>query len=201
MSKLSEQTGVDWKIGGGNSLIDNPINIDWGTLGFGAKDDDTGGVSSQSGEQASQIATEMYSETGPLREDILARSEAFMGEGQFDPTQSALYKPGRESVETQYLQSNELARQNLPAGGSLNQALSENVRERGSGLTSLEGAITQDEYNKAYGLATGVPALSLSTLTSLAGSEMEASAANQAAKTGLLGEFGGSLGYLFGSKG
>lgn len=203
MSKLSEQTGVDWNAGTALPFLNFSwmAPSDWDMEGSLGKDDDGGSIESASGNQANEIAIQMFKETEPLRENILARSEAFMGEdGGFDPTQSAMYKPRRDALETQYMQSNELARQNMPAGGSLNEALAGNVRTRASGLTGLEGDITQDEYNKAYGMATGVPALSLSTLTNLAGSEMSAAAQEQAAKSGLLGEFGNAMGYIFGSK-
>lgn len=197
MSKLSEATGQDWNI---ESVI--PLNMATWYTDFG-KDSGDEPVTSESGQQASSMATETYEQTRPMREEMIRRGEQFMGldDGKgFDPTASPVYQPSRMALERQYQQANELARQQMPSGGALNEAMAGNIRARASGLTGIEGQIAQDEYNKAYGLATGVPALSMSTLSNLAGSELSAAATQSAAKSGLFGDLGSGLGEMFGSK-
>lgn len=204
MSKLSEQTGVDWELDLGSAMFPwmETSEAMWG--GLTGKDDDDGGAAatSPSGQQASEIATQMYQETEPIRQEVIRRGERFMGDGKggFDPTASAMYKPSRRALEEQYVQSQELARQTMPTGGALDEAMAANIRARAGGLTDIEGRIAQDEYNKAYGLATGVPALSMSTLTGLAGAEMSAAAQQEAAKSGMMGDFGMAIGSYFGGK-
>lgn len=198
MSKLSEATGIDIGLQTGAPFLPTWTipGLDGGDLGdmFGSGD-----ITSEAGQQSADIARQMYSETAPLREDIIGRSERFLG-GGFDPTESAMYAPSRRALETQFQQANELARQGLPTGGSLNEALAENIRARAGGLSDIESAITQDEYNRAYGLATGTPALAMSTLSNLAGSEMQAAAMQQAGKNQMFGGFGAGLGSFLGGK-
>lgn len=155
------------------------------------------GGNTYAADTAAQIAYQMFTESEPLRSQIIGRGERFLGdEGAFDVTQSPMWAPGKAAAEDVYSAAQEGILANLPRGGALQESLAETERGKARTLTDLAGQIAMDEYNKAYGLATLTPQQSLAGLSSLAGSEAMAQATEQAAGLGLIGSLFGAGGRI-----
>ena len=153
----------------------------------------------KSSQAAARIAEALYQQTDPLRQGIIERGEQFMA-GGFDPTMMPTYDIGKRGIEQQY----DVARQNilgnLPEGGRMIDAMAQTEYSRANQLSNLSSAIAQDEYNKLYGLATGAPQTSMSTLANVGASQAAMQAQTAAGKMGALGDIGSGAGIMFGMK-
>ena len=74
----------------------------------------------------------------------------------------------QRALEDQYGVAQESILSTLPEGGVLEESLANLETERAQGLGDLAAQIALDEYNKAYGVATGSPQTSMSGYTSAA---------------------------------
>ena len=148
-------------------------------------------------EKAAKLADKYWDYSRPVTGTYAKQAKKFM-RGRFDPTQSPLYDAGRLGIEDQYGVARENILANMPTGGAMYSLLADTETNRANALTSLEAQIMEDEYNKAYGFATGAPQVSIGGLTSLAGSQAAANAQQQAGKFGALGELGSGLGMAYG---
>lgn len=155
------------------------------------------------GEQAAQIAQKMFEQTNPLRENLVERYTKFLTPGRFRVTQSPLWQPGKQALETAYRQAQQNITSSIPAGGALLESLAGAETSRAKDLTSLAGQIAQDEYGKVYGMATGTPQTSLAGLSTAASGEasaQQALAAQNAAKQSMFGDLGMGTGMILASK-
>ena len=148
-----------------------------------------------------------WEQSDPARRNILQRGVNFLW-GDFDPSQSPAYAPGKNALEGQYGAARENILASMPSGGALYSALGDLEGARADSLTNLDSAMAQDEYNKIYQLATGMPATALTGASSAAG--IDAQLQNIAAQTGISQDqmtmgaksaIGQGLGSVFGSMG
>ncbi|MHC4266541.1 MAG: hypothetical protein ACYSUK_11510, partial [Planctomycetota bacterium] len=146
-----------------------------------------------------KISRQMWNRAKPISTEYANRANRFM-RGKLNPTASPMYASGRMGIEDQYDVARDQMISNLPVGGGLYSNLGDLEVDRANALTGLEGRIAQDDYNKAYGFATGVPQSSASSLTTLAGTQAEAAAQETAAKYGALGDIGAGAGTMYGMK-
>ena len=116
----------------------------------------------------------------------------------YDVTRNPVWGAGRGLIEDQYTRARENTLGAMPGGGALTDTLARIEEGRAQSMGDLASQIAQDEYNKLYGLATGAPAQSMSTLSNLAGQQAMAAAQQQAGKYGALGDIGMGAGMLFG---
>jgi hypothetical protein len=90
----------------------------------------------------------------PTRNAVLSRLGKFMTSGM-DPTTSVQYPYGKDVIETKYRQGKQSMISALPEGGAMYSALGDLERGKASSYLDLVRSIVNDEYNKAYGVATG----------------------------------------------
>jgi len=161
--------------------------------------DKNSGGSNKMDKAAGKIAMDYYNQTDPMRQQMIGNYGNFM-EGGYDVSQNPVWGAGRGVIEDQY----NVARENTigasPRGGALTDQLAGVEESRAGALGNLAANVSQDEYNKAYGMATGVPQQSMGTLTTLAGNQAMANSQEQAGKYGALGGMGQGLGMYLGSK-
>lgn len=167
--------------------------------GFFHTKDGQPAAQSSSGNAAAAMANQLFNETSGLRENIVERGENFL-EGDFDASQSPLFAPAKRASEEQFQTANQQAMNTLPAGGALSEGLIGNIQNRATDQTNIQGSIAQQEYDKIFGLATGTPALSLSSLTSLSEGELNAQAIAQSGKNDKSAGLGAGAGSYIGSK-
>ena len=151
-------------------------------------------------DRASKLAKKLYKDTVPIRRELIPGWQNFL-QGDYDVSSNPVYGAGKSQIESQYDVARQNILSNLPSGGQLNEALVDTDVRRADALGGLAAQIAQDEYNKIYGFATGSPQASLSSMTSLAGSQAAAQAQETAGKYGAVGDIGGGLGMMFGMKG
>ena len=112
---------------------------------------------------STQLAQQVWNETSPVRSSVLNRLTSFMQNG-LDPTNSALYAPLKNQVENTYQTGRNNLMSQIANGGALYEGLSDLERSKSSSMGDLMAQILQDEYNKAYGIASGAPQQSTSAL-------------------------------------
>ncbi len=113
----------------------------------------------------SQMAQNYWNATAPVRDSVLSRLSEFMG-GNFDPTASPMYAPIKSSTEQQYGTARDKIMETLPVGGALSESLADLESNKANTMSSLISQLVLDEYNKAYGIASGSPQTSQSGISS-----------------------------------
>lgn len=152
-----------------------------------------------------KIAKELFQETTPMRQNLEGQ---LMGatQGKMPEAYSPVYGAGKGAIESQYGTARENIIGSTPRGGAQTQALSNLEFARAGDLGDLTANLSQDAYNKAYGVAFQTPQTSLAGMGS-AGSTygarqaalMNSQSNSKAGKAGMLGQFGQGLGtYLAG---
>ena len=134
-----------------------------------------------------KIVTELYGQTAPHREEILSSGLDFL-QGNYDYSASPMWGASKAAAEDQYGLARENLMENLPTGGSLNQGLTDIAGSRARTLTDEASKIAQDEYNKIYGYATGMPSTAIQGLGTAAGLENALSVAGIYSAAGLAGQ-------------
>ena len=155
-----------------------------------------GGYEEPASSQAlAEISKNLYNTTGPLRQEFINRGEQFLG-GQMDVTASPMYGALKAGTETGFNQSKDALMGLLPAGGQLNQGLTDLAAQRALGTTQNYGALAQDELNRALGLGTGMLGSVTGGLSSSASQQaaaMQAQAQSDQAKGQGIGSIAGSI--------
>lgn len=145
------------------------------------------------------MSNEQWTGTRPVRNAVYNRLDNFMKSGM-DPTTSVLYPYGKDTIEKKYVQGKNEMLSTLPEGGAMYSALGDLERDKASSYLDLVQKIVGDEYNKAYGVATGTNPYagslaslanglntSGSALTSLLGSSLSSAIGGYGASNSLLG--------------
>lgn len=126
------------------------------------------------------------------------------GEGQppmpYDVTRNPVWGAGRNVIENQYDVAKQNTLSNIPRGGALVDTLADVDKGRAQALGGLAGQISQDEYNKVYGMATGAPGQAMNTMSNLAGQQAMAASQEQAGKAGAFGDLGLGAGMVLAEK-
>ena len=117
-------------------------------------------------------------------------------EGGFDPTGTPMYGAGKQALETQYGTAKENIMSNLPKGGALLSSLAGADISKAGDLATMTGGISQDVYNKAYGMATGAPGQAMQGLGGAASAMSGLAGIEQDGKRGAMGEVGVGLGEM-----
>ena len=124
-----------------------------------------------------------------------------------DPSASPLYAPGKYSIERQFQNAEDEIMSSLPQGGALLEMLAKAQTDKAGALTGLEADISQDFFDKIYGLASGTPQTSISgiggassILSGIAGQQANQQMLESAGKNQALGSMGSSLGTVMMNK-
>jgi len=170
--------------------------------------------------QAWPLAKDMYGagqemmETGmPVYNQVAGGLSDFLG-GGYDYTTSPAWEPGKLAAERAYQQQQQNILSNMPAGGGMQEAMTQADIARGTNLTNLAGDIGMDQYNKAYNFGLAAPQLGANValgslgqsagmganMANLAGTRAQAAAQEQAGKYGKGGDVGLGAGMLLGGK-
>ncbi len=133
-----------------------------------------GGVNtSNAGADAlSQIASSLYSQTDPNRRLILDRQNQFL-QGNLDVANTPMFGALKNATDQQFGRAQENILANTAGGGALTAALAGNEMAKAGTLTQGIGNIAQDEYNKAFGFATGAPAQAMQGFGSAASAQAQ----------------------------
>lgn len=151
--------------------------------------------------KAMRIADDIWDNVRPLNRDFTKQFRNFMS-GGYDPMQNPVYQAGRNAMEDQFQVAQDQIIANMAPGGAMDAGLNDLYTGRARGIGELAAQVAQDEYNKAYGMATMSPQQSLSSLGQLAGQQAMSNAQQQAGKYGMMGDIGQGAGMLIGmSKG
>ena len=116
----------------------------------------------------------------------------------YDVSQNPMFAAGKKSASDAYQSAKDSILASLPAGGSLLDALSQARIGEANTMTGLASNLAQDIYNKAYGLATGVPQQSMAGLGNAANAYSNAigpGVTQQANNNNLLGSLGQGIGW------
>jgi len=148
-----------------------------------------------SGDAAAGIANQLMSETSPLRQNMISNWSDMLG-GNYDMSQSPLYGQAKYNIGSQFDTARNNIMSALPSGGGLQKAIADTYTQEAGSMANAMGNAWQDEYNKAYGMASGAPQMAISGLGIGAG----ATAAQNSAKMGKTGDVGQGLGYFLGGK-
>jgi hypothetical protein len=149
------------------------------------------------------ISNQMYSQTQPLRSNLLDRYQRVLSGGydyKTDPVYSALFGTAKQGIESQY----NVGRQNImgstPTGGALTKALSNleiaRAGDMGTVPANLQNQIASSLFNQATGTAWNSPTQSASMLgqaNNTYGMRLMQQQANSANAKGGLGQGIGSL--------
>ena len=150
------------------------------------------------------IAQRLFEQTQPMRTSIIGRGEQFLGPEGFDVSTSPVWSPSRNVLEEQYNVARENIISGMPRGGQLPVELRELEETRAQGLGDLAGRIATDEYNKIYGLATGVPGQAIRGMAgagNIVAQQAIAQATQQVGKSQMYGDVGQGIGTMMAAKG
>ena len=164
-------------------------------MGDGGK----GGGSNKASKTASRMAKDYYDDTDPMRQSMIGNFNDFM-DGGYDVSENPVFGAGRDMIGDQYGVAKENIIGNTPRGGALTESMADLEMSRARSLTDLSAGVAGDEYNKAYGMATGAPQAAMGTLANIGGQKAMANAQESAGKMGALGDLGMGTGYFLGSK-
>lgn len=114
------------------------------------------------------IARQYYKDTAETRNSVLNRLGDFMN-GNLDPTESVQYAPIKMNTERQYKSALDALMESTPEGGALYEGMANLAGQKANTLSEAIAQIVLDEYNKAYGVATGSPQVTLSGMGGAAG--------------------------------
>jgi len=124
-----------------------------------------------------------------------------------DPSASPLYAPGKYALERQFQGAEEGIMSSLPQRGALLDALANAQIGKAGALTGLEADISQDFFNKIYGMSSGAPQTSIaglggagSILSGIAGQQANQQMSESAGKNQALGGMGNALGTAMTTK-
>lgn len=140
-------------------------------------------AASQAAEEQVKFAREVWGQATPVRNPVLDRLSTFMQHG-LDPTTSAMYAPLKNQTEIAYNTGRDNLMSQVANGGALYEGLAGLEQSKASTMGGLMAQILQDEYNKAYGIATGAPQQTQSGL--LGAGQTYASAMNNNTASGLV---------------
>ena len=151
----------------------------------------------------SNIALGLAQQTDPLRKGMISNWENMLS-GDYDVTQSPMYGPVMDATKynlgTQFNRARDNIMGSLPKGGGLQKAIADSYLQEAGQMTNLTADLTkniwQDEYSKAYGMASGAPQQAISGL----GGSGALSSQIYGSKLGKGGDLGAGAGYYLGSK-
>ena len=152
--------------------------------------------SQEAASQMSGIANALWGQTDPMRRGMISNWEnMFSGDG-VDVSQSPMFGAGKHNISSQYNIARDNIKESMPAGGSLLDAIGKSYTSEAGDMAGMMGSIGQDEYNKAYGMATGAPQQAMAGLGAAGG----LNAQNYSSKLGKTGDLGMGAGYYMGGK-
>lgn len=134
-------------------------------LKFAKKLYTTGSTRGQAGDTFSWLQSGLGQEYyNPIKAGIInpmtTQLSDFM-QGNFDVSSSPVYGSGKVATEDAYATAKDQLLANLPAGGPVAEGMMNLEGSRARSLVDLASQISQDQYNKAYGLATTAPQTAL----------------------------------------
>lgn len=127
-------------------------------------------------QQQAELSQKLWDETDPTRQALTSKYNTFLS-GNYDvrqdPSFQAIYNPsytaGRQGLEQQYTQAKQNALSNFAPGGALARQMMGLETARASDVGSLPGQLTSqlsgniinNLNTQAYGMASGMPAVSI----------------------------------------
>lgn len=161
-----------------------------------------GGGGSGAGDAArmqAELAQRLVSQTDPLREALLQRSQGFL-DGGSDVTSTPMFQAFKGVTESQFQNARNNVIGATPTGGPLVQALTNLEGNRAMALGQGAGALEEAEIARAMSLATGTTGQAMSGLGQAGSIQAMLAQSNADRDAGLYGALGTGLGAWMGSK-
>lgn len=144
---------------------------------------------------ATRLPMELWNTTGTMRKNVTNTLERFTG-GTMDLANEPMFAPGKAAVEDAYTSAKDNILANMPAGGSMQSALTDLEGQRARGMTDVYGKIQEDMFNKAYGAGYGTPQTSIAGANASASNLSNALQAHQASASQNAAGIGELIGYV-----
>jgi hypothetical protein len=125
----------------------------------------------------SQLAQQLFSQTDPIRQSLIGRSQDYLTNGIGASPQFDAFKANEEAM---YNQARDNIISDTPAGGALTSALVNLEGNRARDLTQARGAIDSEELARAMTIGTGTTGQALGALGQAGGIQAQIAAANAA---------------------
>lgn len=154
---------------------------------------------SPAADMQAQLAQMLFSQTDPLRQQLIGRSEDFLG-GGMDIAASPTYDALKLSADQNFNAAKDNALARLAPGGGLTDALVDLEGQRADVLTQGAGQIYDNELSRAMGLGAGLTNTSMGGLGQAGNVQAGLAAANAQQSAGKAGALGQGLGSFFGMK-
>lgn len=151
----------------------------------------------RSADKLSKLSRQLFSESDPLRRQLLSRSENFLG-GGLDVTQTPQYAALKGASDAQFGNARNNIIANSPAGGNILDALANMESQKAGYLSSGVGSIAENEMARAFALGTGQAPVALSGLGTAAGIQGQIGAAQSQQQSSALAGLGQGYGSYLG---
>lgn len=145
------------------------------------------------------IAKKLFTQTDPLRRQLIGRSTAFMN-GGLDVTRSPVFSALKQQTESQYGTARDNIIADTPTGGPLIAALTELNSNRANILGQAAGSVSEDELARAMMLGTGATGQAMSGLSQAASVQANLAQNRSMREASMFGALGGGLGAWLGGK-
>ena len=147
---------------------------------------------------AELVNLQNYRAAKPIQQQVYGRLGNFMS-GGLDVSRSPIWQAGKIGAEGAYQSGMENMMNSMPAGGALYSGMAELEGNRADSLTQLMAQVAQDEYAKAYGVASGDPQQSTSNLIKIGQQADRMNAQEAANETQAAGSAAASLATIIAS--
>lgn len=156
-----------------------------------------GGGGSQAADTQARLAEQLFAETDPLRQQLIGRSQQFLGGGLDN---SAQFNAFRATADPQFANARDSIIANTAEGGGLTAALANLDLNQARTLTQAQGDIENQELGRAFSLATGQTGQAIGGLGQAGGIQAAQAQAEAAREAGIFSAIGTGAGALLGSK-
>ena len=145
--------------------------------------------------KAYKLTKEQLDYARPIQRQVYGRLQDAMA-GGFNPDASPVFQAGKQGIEQNYQTAMDHLLSTAPAGGALYSTMGDLESSRARNLSDLMARVYMDDWNKAYGIATGMPQSSLAMMGNLGLGAQQAAATEAAGASQALGGGAAALGSI-----
>ena len=158
---------------------------------FGGDD----GNSDKWAKKSYKLAKDQLKRARPIQDLVYEQLRGTMS-GGFSPDNSPLFQAGKLNIERNYQNAMDNLFTMMPAGGVMYSTMGDLEAQRARNLSDLMANLQMDEWNKAYGVATGAPQQSLAQMANLGMGGMAADATRSAGQNQAVAGGASALGSI-----
>ena len=142
-----------------------------------------------------KLAKKQLEYARPIQGQVYGSLQDFLT-GGMDPTANPVFQAGKQNIESNYQTALDALLSRMPSGGALYSSMGDLEGMRARNLSDLMANVYMDDWNKAYGIATGVPQQSLAMMGNLGMGAQQAAAQRSAGASQALGGGAAALGSI-----